>query len=145
MAREPRYPYLLVFNEKHGDRYYHITSREDYIAALRKIFEERLNAGYWYADMVPTVLEELPQPVDISTLSNDVVDLIGMDIEKKNIGLRSDLLRAKAHNAFCQLFDEAADGNDESLVSFMQTRSDYQYEEFRQEHYDTFEVPAVVS
>ena len=41
-------PMLLIFNEKHGNRYFEIANDEALFKAALKIVTERLKAGYWY-------------------------------------------------------------------------------------------------
>lgn len=42
------YPKVLVLNEKHGDRYFHIESKKHLLDTALKILVERDNEGYWY-------------------------------------------------------------------------------------------------
>lgn len=43
-------PMLLVFNEKHGDRYFNVPNDEALFAAALKIVTERFEQGYWYVE-----------------------------------------------------------------------------------------------
>ncbi len=43
------YPSVLVFEEKHGDRFFHLTSEEDLRKAMNQICLERAKEGYWYS------------------------------------------------------------------------------------------------
>lgn len=43
---------LLIFYEKHGNRFFHITSKEDLLKVSKKIFLERVDKNYpWYYDV----------------------------------------------------------------------------------------------
>ena len=41
-------PMLLVFKEKHGERYFNVPNDDALFAACLKVVTERLKDGYWY-------------------------------------------------------------------------------------------------
>lgn len=41
---------LLIIEEKWGDTYYHISTKEDLNKVALEILTERYNQGYWYED-----------------------------------------------------------------------------------------------
>lgn len=42
---------IIVFKEKHGNRYFDASTDEKVQAVALKIFNERLKEGYWYMDI----------------------------------------------------------------------------------------------
>jgi len=39
---------ILIFKEKHGDRYFYVPTPDDLHKAAIKVFKERVKEGYWY-------------------------------------------------------------------------------------------------
>lgn len=57
-------PMLLVFKEKHGDRYYHVVDDKMLLAVALKILTERFEEGYWYGE--PSDLPDPPKAPDFT-------------------------------------------------------------------------------
>jgi len=53
-------PCVLVFKEKHGDRYFHVPNDETLFAAALHVLKERHADGYWYHKPESTDKPELP-------------------------------------------------------------------------------------
>lgn len=43
-------PGLLIFEEKHGTRYFYCRNPEEYCKAAMKVLKQRLEEGYWYGN-----------------------------------------------------------------------------------------------
>ncbi len=48
--RERKYPLLVVFKEKDGDRYFLVNNSDETQAAFRVVFEDRLRNGRYYSE-----------------------------------------------------------------------------------------------
>lgn len=48
--RARQYPQVIVFKEKHGDRYFLAHSEDEFYGAFMQVFVERYTAGYWFGD-----------------------------------------------------------------------------------------------
>ena len=44
------FPAAIVFKEKHGRRYFHVTSEDDLYRVATRVLIERINSGDWYFD-----------------------------------------------------------------------------------------------
>jgi len=56
-----REPHVLVFKEKHGDRYFHVPDDAALFAAALSVLTERKKEGYWYYKP-----EKKPEPPDVT-------------------------------------------------------------------------------
>ena len=53
-----KYPILIVFYEKHEDRYFMVTSEKDLMSVMLKICTERVAEGWYRIEDVPDTFEE---------------------------------------------------------------------------------------
>lgn len=132
------YPYLLRFKEKHGEQFFHISTKQDYVDALRTMFKQRDNEGYWYHHEMIDV-SALPQPVNLDPIADDILELVREDLERKNLATQRAIIVAMRDNALTHLYEQAKAGDEQSLVEYMQVRRDYEYEEFFDERYSNLD------
>lgn len=128
----PKYPFLLIFKEKHNNQYFHITSREDHVAALTIMFRARDKQGYWYH--YPES-EPLQAPLDIPDNLNIDVKVAYLDINK---GREKFNRQQKQLDYDRTLYLRAKNGDELAIIDFMHERKDHQYEEFDEEYYSVF-------
>lgn len=45
-----KYPQIIIFHEKHGDRYYLANSDDEFYGAFLEVFVQRYTEGYWFTE-----------------------------------------------------------------------------------------------
>jgi len=126
-----KYPYLLIFNEKHWTGHYLVRSREDYVKILQAMFNERRNHSYYsgYSDENGLVFKELsPIPEDADQDTVTALEVLNADKKSNN-------RRYKDFKIDQEAFNEAVKGDLYAVVEFMESRRNHQYEEFTIEEF----------
>lgn len=124
-----KYPHLLVFEEKHGNRYFHITCGEDYHDALTQMFKERVENN-WYDYPEPKPFEhliEIPEGLDPDGVA--AIEKINEDrskFNKKQMRKYDDL----------NLFNQAKDGNYAAIEDIMYSHRGSGYNYYHEETYE---------
>jgi len=104
-------PGILIFEEKHGTRYFVCNNSQEFCRAAMKVLRERLEDDYWYHD------EEL-EPEDFA--KKEAAAYCGIVYRAPR--LIKDKTRAQ----------KISDTNDyEAALEFMEERSDYEYERMK--------------
>jgi len=78
---------IIIFKEKHSDRYFDASTEEATLKAFYSILKERLKAGYWYQE--PESLEKQlaryikPEDAEYAKIPEEVLITLPEEIQKK--------------------------------------------------------------
>ncbi len=65
---------ILIFEEKHGSRYFRAETREQLAAACLKIVKERHEAGWYGYSTDPDYEKNKPKPPDCMGMTKDQIE-----------------------------------------------------------------------
>ena len=135
-----KYPRVLVFREKYGNRYFLIKSKEDFEKAALKVVKDRINYGFIYE----------PEALDTSNLVseetlNKLIETVPKDSSlykdiKKNISKqKQDMEINKEELAQYNRAKLAVDSNSGKIaLGVIRERSDYEYEGWDDYEFESF-------
>jgi len=85
-----REPQVLVFNEKHGERYFHVPNDETLFAVALHVLTERNAEGYWYYKPEPKEKPEAPDVTEeqIATLPKSLQPAAAQKLREYKRALR---------------------------------------------------------
>lgn len=134
-ANVEEYPKLLVAHEKHGDRYFLLTSEKDLFKVALKLVKERVEQGYFYKQ------EEPEKP----TTEQGWIDSHPSIAVRQ--AARREWLRYKEKLSYANDMNEAhllssaaiATGNGEMAVEALKLHRDYEYEGYTVEPFERVE------
>lgn len=123
---------ILIFQEKHGTRYFDGTTDKARYAAALYILKQRFEEGWWYGEeeKVPS----LEGTIDDTGLTiQQIEDLPDGKIKKEALeavkSLKRSIRYAKEHNYQLKLIKKALDESNGRLAySVLRDRSDHEYE-----------------
>lgn len=119
LARQLASPGLLIFEEKHGTRYFYCLNPEEYFKAAMKVLKQRLKEDYWYGN--DSEDEELVSIIEAYKYAGAVYR--GPRIEND----KSTAERIVAENDL------------EAAYEFMYMRSTHEYEGMKREEVESLE------
>ena len=127
---------IIVFDEKHGDRYFDASTAAKLQAVALKILTERLKSGYWY--FKPEPFKEDPEK-EIEKLTKDseqITDSFLRNAAEERIGrLHKGLDAYKRDTRMWEEIQKAVKEKDGNLAyQLLNSRRNYEYEGFDLEY-----------
>lgn len=126
---------ILIFKEKHSNRYFDASTVEAHSAACLKILKERLEEGYWYDPGDPPDKEDILSEEQISSLPTEI--LKRAESERRKRYLR-ELANYEEEVKFVEDAKDAIANNKGRLAyKLLMWRRDGEYERFYEEELET--------
>ena len=113
---------VVIFQEKHGNRYFFVDDR-GLAAVFLRVFQDRDKEGYWYNVDLPEPLSK-PEPLPESVTDPDMQALYAKKLKAHKRRLR-DIEEARED---VDLYNRAKGGDAQAAMRFMEIHGDYQYE-----------------
>lgn len=133
-SKPPVFPKLLVVHEKHGDRYFLLSSEEDFRKAALKLVRERVVCDFF---RVGEPEKPSTQETWIDSHPSSAVRKAALDEWRR---YKLDLSNAKVRNEASLLAHAAiATGNGEMAIEAMNLHRDYEYEGYNIEPFERVE------
>jgi hypothetical protein len=130
MNKNTKYPVIVIFKEKHGDRYFIANNQEELGKICLQVLTERFDDGYWYYK--PEPLGEDDKIIDIP---EDLPEDVKGDIERRNGAMRNKIRSHKYAVHDYKLIEKAYQDRDpKAAYHVLQNRSAYEYEEMAIEY-----------
>jgi hypothetical protein len=127
---------ILVFREKHGDRYFLAESREAIAEACFKVFKERFDEGWYASDFDEPEKPEVTNdklgslPPKLQQFARDEI----VSYERMMAGYKQQQEFAK------RITDAVANGDRAVAVQVIESRGGYEYEGYRLEQCEDAKV-----
>lgn len=117
---------IIIFSEKHGDRYFSAKTIEDIGAVCLKVARERIKDGYWYDTTPyygksPEVTQEEIDALPDGALKNRLQKEIELYNDRKN---RED----RKFDRLRKLVSAVKEGDEKAARMLIDERKDYEYE-----------------
>lgn len=140
MARDQKYPYLLILKGKHGNDYFHVTDQESLNEALGRIFDINDGNGYYDTEDQREYYEEIiAKNTEALTLLEPSVDNLPepakSDVKKHISNAKGNIAYAKESLAEIGILTRIRAGERKLAGRFVWNRRDSEYEYIEQEYY----------
>jgi hypothetical protein len=128
-----KYPYLMILKGKHGNYYFHVDSKNDFVESCRKIFNINNENRFYcfqtedeYDAKITNLREQIIRMTDPNI--QDLIDEAKLKAYQNNLRYYID------DKVDAKLF-EMAKSDDRAMVNFVMNRSDFEYEKIVTETY----------
>lgn len=127
-------PSLLVFKEKHGERYFHVADDDAVYRVALHVLIGRQKEGYWYG--APT---RVPKPPDVTAEGvEQLPESLRGPARRMLLTYKKELAEFTARTEeYARIQGAITDRNGKDAWDILMARGDYEYEGFSLEHYET--------
>lgn len=136
-----KYPFLLVFKEKHGSYHFLIRSIPELFEISLKILTERFEEGWYNVGVIPTLDELFQKAVGVGVEAFDALPQgIKDNLKSKAEMARKDYAYYTEEAQFLESVEKAVNDRDgKAAFQLINDRRDYEYEGFEYEHFSNVE------